>query len=694
MANEHTSLATKYRPTDWDSVVGQDTVKQILRHQVETSTFKQAYLLCGKWGSGKAQPLDSKLLGAHGYFTMGQATPGMKVYGEDGKLHTIVDVFPQGVKRVYRVHFSDGTYAECCQEHLWNVRKSTSDIVYTKPLRDFEQEVNRRDSKSKPKFFVPVNEPLEFESKFHYIHPYIMGVLISNAYTYSGSTAVDLFVYNSKKSAVDAIQQLDELKELVPDNCSVYRLSSTHITISIATSVYKAFGMELHRLLNFKNSEEIRIHPDYLYDSLENRVALLRGLYDGSQYANKSDYFSYITHGQGLSEDFRWLIQSLGGVVTASVMQSYHSGGGERIYTGSSEYTMTFDLPANVAQSLLNDALTSKTPKKSQKPHRLWKRITRIEMVGDRVCQCIMTDNPSGLYLTDNMIVTHNTTIARIMAKDINKTDYDIIEIDAASNNGAEQVRAISEEAHKKPLVGKYKIFILDEAHLTSAAAWGCWLKLLEEPPASAIFIFATTDPQKLPNTILSRVQRYDFTNIPKDKIAGRLKYIAEKEHIDIDEESIDYIAKVANGGMRDAIAMLDKCNSINSTIRMQQVTDTLGLTNYDAYLSFLVHLVQKDVTKAVEDISNVFYAGKDMKQFMGQFLQCVCDVCNYYVFNKSFKYISIPNIPENVTLMSQVKLEQCVPILSWAKSLNANLRGNTNPKNAIEAEVMLWCLK
>ena len=110
--------------------------------------------------------------------------------------------------------------------------------------------------------------------------------------------------------------------------------------------------------------------------------------------------------------------------------------------------------------------------------------------------------------------------------------------------------------------------------------------------------------------------------------------------------------------------------------------------------MSFLVHLVQKDVTKAVEDISNVFYAGKDMKQFMGQFLQCVCDVCNYYVFNKSFKYISIPNIPENVTLMSQVKLEQCVPILSWAKSLNANLRGNTNPKNAIEAEVMLWCLK
>ena len=120
-----------------------------------------------------------------------------------------------------------------------------------------------------------------------------------------------------------------------------------------------------------------------------------------------------------------------------------------------------------------------------------------------------------------------------------------------------------------------------------------------------------------------------------KENIAGRLKYIAEKEHIDIDDESIDYIAKVANGGMRDAIAMLDKCNSINSTIRMQQVTDTLGLTNYDAYLSFLVHLVQKDVTKAVEDISNVFYAGKDMKQFMGQFLQCVCDVCNYYVFNK-----------------------------------------------------------
>ena len=115
-------------------------------------------------------------------------------------------------------------------------------------------------------------------------------------------------------------------------------------------------------------------------------------------------------------------------------------------------------------------------------------------------------------YLLCGKFGSGKTTTGRILAKSI-------IEIDAASNNGVEHVRVISEEAKRKPLIGDYKIFILDEAHLTSAAGWGAWLKLLEEPPSTAIFIFCTTDPQKMPSTILSRVQRYDFCNIPTEQI-------------------------------------------------------------------------------------------------------------------------------------------------------------------------------
>ena len=284
------------------------------------------------------------------------------------------------------------------------------------------------------------------------------------------------------------------------------------------------------------------------------------------------------------------------------------------------------------------------------------------------------------------------TTIARIMAKSINGTNHDVIEIDAASNNGADQVRLIAEEAQKKPLVGKYKVFILDEAHLVSQAGWGCWLKLIEEPPATAIFIFATTDPQKIPNTILSRIQRYDFTSIPKDEIVDRLKYIADQEHIDIDNDSLDYIAKAANGGMRDAIAMLDKCNSINDKIRMEQVTSTLSLSDYGIQLDLLKAMINKDAENALKIVNSIFFSGKDLRNFMTQFMGCVCDVCNYYVFGKSFKYISIPNIPENKQKMDDMTLDQCVPVLDWSKNLNALIRPNNAPKDAILVEVMLWC--
>lgn len=305
----------------------------------------------------------------------------------------------------------------------------------------------------------------------------------------------------------------------------------------------------------------------------------------------------------------------------------------------------------------------------------------------------IETETFKQAYLLCGKYGSGKTTIARLLARSINGNSHDIIEIDAASNNGVEQVRAISDEAHKAPLVGKFKIFLVDECHLTSAAGWGAWLKLIEEPPQTAIFIFATTDPQKIPNTILSRVQRYDFTNIPKDQIVKRLKFISEQENIDIDDESIDYIAKSANGGMRDAISMLDKCNAVNDSIRIKQVTDTLSIVSYDVHLDLLKALIGKDSKTATQIISDAFYAGKDLKIFMNQFMSCVCDVCNYFVFN-SFKYINIPNIPENTSRMANLNLDDCVLVLDWSKVLNAQIRPDNNPKNAILVEVMLWCKK
>lgn len=292
-------------------------------------------------------------------------------------------------------------------------------------------------------------------------------------------------------------------------------------------------------------------------------------------------------------------------------------------------------------------------------------------------------------YLMAGKWGTGKTTCARIFAKMINGGNHDIIEIDAATYNSVDQIRVISDEAKKMPLVGKYKIFIIDECHSLSLAANNALLKILEEPPATAMFILCTTDPQKMLNTVLSRVQRYDFTAIPTEAIVNRLRYIADKEHIEIDDASIKYLAKMSNGGMRDAISSLDKCSSVSDKITLKDVTNVLSVVGYHENLDLLKALINKDSKAACKIIVDTYEAGKDLKKFISSFMWCVCDVCNYYVFN-SFDYINIPELPEYVDKVKSVSLQDSLIILEWAKNLNAQIRQESNPKNAILVEVML----
>ena len=306
-------------------------------------------------------------------------------------------------------------------------------------------------------------------------------------------------------------------------------------------------------------------------------------------------------------------------------------------------------------------------------------------------------------YLMAGRYGSGKTTVSRILAQSINGGNKDIVEIDAASHNGVEHARALGEEARRAPLAGRFRIFIIDECHLISAAAWGAWLKILEEPPASAIFIFATTDPQKIPNTILSRVQRYTFTNIPLDQVQSRLRWIAQQEGwnvVDepissenkaISSEAINYIAKLAEGGMRDAIASMDKCMSLSCQVDLAAVTNILAVVGYADHLALMNALVERDTTRCVQIIANAYNQGKDLKQFMSQFMWAVCDTCNYFVF-QSFSYINIPELPEYKSEMVRHTLDEYLSVLEWAKQLNADIRTDSAPKNNILVEVMLWC--
>lgn len=299
-------------------------------------------------------------------------------------------------------------------------------------------------------------------------------------------------------------------------------------------------------------------------------------------------------------------------------------------------------------------------------------------------------------YLFTGPAGTGKTTSARIFANMINDGKGNPIEVDAASNSGVDNIRQIIEDAKRKPLDAEYKIFIVDECHSLSNGAWQALLKTLEEPPKFTIFIFCTTDPQKVPATILSRVQRYNFQKISNEGIVKRLGYIIAQEivhHEDIiyTEDAVDYIAKVSTGGMRDAITLLDKCLSLSRTLNLENVLKTIGAEDYNTFITFLSALEGKVKVSAVRIIENVYNAGKDVKQFMKDFAKFVLEAEKYALY-KNFDYISLPNTLENE--LEQLIDDSLFDIMDFVVSLNNQIKWDNDPKTLIELSILIYCGK
>ena len=290
------------------------------------------------------------------------------------------------------------------------------------------------------------------------------------------------------------------------------------------------------------------------------------------------------------------------------------------------------------------------------------------------------------------------TTAARIFANDINGGKGNPIELDAASNNGVDSIREVIDGARRKPLDSEYKVYILDEVHMLSTGAWNAMLKLLEEPPKTTVFIMCTTDPQKIPATILSRVQRYNFSKISLENIVNRLKYIVNQENLEADvqgafsytEEAVQYIAKLADGGMRDAITMMDKCLSLDPELTIESVVAALGTVDYNVHFDLLFYMESGNITAAAKLIEDVFNSGKDLKQFVKQFQYFVLDVCKYLMF-RDFTYVSIPALPEYKTRLEDDDLDMALDVLEWARQLNADIKWESNPKAIVQTAILLY---
>ena len=199
-----------------------------------------------------------------------------------------------------------------------------------------------------------------------------------------------------------------------------------------------------------------------------------------------------------------------------------------------------------------------------------------------------------------------------------NGTNLDVIEMDGASNRGIDEVRALRENIKFAPTRGKYKVYIIDEVHMLTEEAFNALLKTLEEPPAHAIFIFATTRPYKVPSTILSRCQRFDFKRLTVNEITGKLKEIVKSEKLEIEEEALYTIARAAEGAMRDAESMLDQLVSFcGKKIDAESATAISGTVGHEVLFDFTEKVINKDTAGILKLVDSVIASGKDIPQFV-----------------------------------------------------------------------------
>lgn len=300
-------------------------------------------------------------------------------------------------------------------------------------------------------------------------------------------------------------------------------------------------------------------------------------------------------------------------------------------------------------------------------------------------------------YLFCGSAGTGKTTSARIFSNEINKGEGRIVEIDGASNNGVDNIRNLIDNCKMKSLDGTYKVFIIDEVHMLSIGAFNALLKILEEPPKGTIFILCTTDPQKIPATILSRVQRFDFKRIPTQRIMNRLRYIIEKENqtrteqIEYTDEALQYIAQLAEGGMRDAITKLDTVLGFTQNITSEAVIKCLGLTSTQFILEILDNIIAKEPKNILGAIDTIFLEGKDLKLFIKDSIKVLIDVIKVQMGSSS------ENIPQScqakvINIIEHSTPGQLLSILDSYNSLYFKIKYEHNPKIFIESELLYLC--
>ena len=297
-------------------------------------------------------------------------------------------------------------------------------------------------------------------------------------------------------------------------------------------------------------------------------------------------------------------------------------------------------------------------------------------------------------YLFTGSTGIGKTTLCRILASKINGDLSGVEEIDGASNNGIDNIRNIIKAAQERSVSSEYKIFIIDECHALTNQSWQALLKCIEEPPQYTIFMFCTTDAQKIPSTIINRCQRYNLSKISDEKIYNRLKYICEQEHFINYEETIRYISKTCNGGLRDAISTLEKVSSYSTEFNIETTLEILGSYSYDTLFNLVNNIIDSKQDLVLKTISSIYYNGDDLKVFVDKFLSFCLEITKYCLF-KDIKIIEIPNSFEqalNSSINFNTPEKYYMILVDKLLELKNLIKSDNNIKTTVEAYFLRMC--